>query len=30
MNKLRVKPEIIKWAVERSGYDRAVLEKKFL
>ncbi len=29
MNKLMVKPEMIKWAVERSGYHREILEKKF-
>ena len=29
MNKHTVKPEIIKWAVERSGYNREILEKKF-
>ena len=29
MNKHSIKPNIIKWAVERSGYSRKVLEGKF-
>ena len=29
MNKHTIRPNIIKWAVERSGYNREELERKF-